>query len=78
MLPRLIAVRNLRPLQFANRVNKRVFTLSAFQLNEPLKQTRLADIKDNIYTLPNALCLARSVLLQLFQLQLFLEYVQRP
>ncbi|KAI6190651.1 Cardiolipin synthase [Aphelenchoides bicaudatus] len=56
---RLIALsRSVRPIHSAIQINKRVFTLSSSQLNEPRK-TKLADIKDNIYTLPNALCVAR-------------------
>lgn len=53
--------RNLQCL----RVNKRLFTLSRTypnqhqKLNEETNKERLADIKDNIYTWPNALCLAR-------------------
>jgi cardiolipin synthase len=61
MLPITLAAR-IRPFCRLKclRSKNELFTLSSvkFQANESSKQ-RLADIKDKIYTWPNAICLAR-------------------
>lgn len=61
----IVIARSLRR-PFVNHLkftNRRVFSLSSIHLQQDLQQNtkreRLADIKDNIYTIPNALCLAR-------------------
>jgi hypothetical protein len=52
MLRLCVAARHLRVM---SGVHKRILSSSAFCL----QKEKLADIKDNIYTIPNALCIAR-------------------
>lgn len=57
----LTGVRCIRPLHIAVRIDKRIFMFSARVFGEPPKKRKLVDVKDNIYTWPNVLCLSRFV-----------------